>query len=74
MKIKLEFSEEQQCFHNHYPESNIKAGTNGYKVLGEIDENQSAQFISHVHEKHKPYNSLPLELVRKEFNNYFSEQ
>lgn len=46
MNIILEYSEEQQAFHNNTGETG--ENTNGYKTLGEVSEEDSFKFVQYV--------------------------
>lgn len=46
MKVILEYSEEQQAFHNNRGETG--ENTNGYKTLGEVSEEDSFKIVQYV--------------------------
>lgn len=46
MNVTLEYSEEQQAFHNNRGET--EENTNGYKTLGIISEDDSYKFVKYI--------------------------
>lgn len=71
MKIKLEYSEQQQAFHGHRESSATSAGTNSYVVLGEVDDVAGGKFLQYMDAKYPHRDNLPLEIVQIEFDDFF---
>lgn len=70
MKIILEYSEEQQAFHNNTGDTG--ENTNGYKTLGEVTEDYSFGFVQYVR-RYFVHKRLSFCEVKELFNNYFNQ-
>ena len=70
MKIILEYSEEQQAFHNNTVETG--ENTNGYKTLGEISEEWSFGFVQYVR-RYFVHKILTFDDVKELFDNYINQ-
>lgn len=68
MKVILEYSEEQKCFHNNI--GNTEENTNGYKTLGEVSKLNSTVFIRLINRKY-PNRNVTFEKIKEEFKNIF---
>jgi hypothetical protein len=65
MKIILEYSEKQGCF--HFNRGNQQQNTNSYFTLAEIEESKAYRFTEKAYWKFR--NGLPtIEIMREYFN------
>lgn len=68
MNVILEYSEEQQAFHNNTGET--EENTNGYKTLGEISEKDSFKFAQYVR-NNCGANPITYDEIKELFDNIF---
>lgn len=69
MKVILEYSEQQQAFHNNTGEKG--ENTNGYKTLGQVSEDDSYIFVKYVRNNAFGANPTTYNEIKELFDNIF---